>query len=93
MQENGEDQRLPHHKNPPEYVSMEELEKLGVLYWHLDPEKYENDPDLQKIREARGYSYMVYDLLSCTCNFRRTFLDISFLHSCLLCNETWFASI
>ncbi|KAL2463768.1 dihydroxy-1 [Forsythia ovata] len=58
MQENGDDQRLPHQKNPPEYVLMEELEKLGVLYWPLDPEKYENDPELQKIREARGYSYM-----------------------------------
>ncbi|KAL2469819.1 dihydroxy-1 [Abeliophyllum distichum] len=58
MQENGEDQRLPHQKNPPEYVLTEELEKLGVLYWHLDTEKYENDPELQKIRESRGYSYM-----------------------------------
>ncbi|KAK6130244.1 hypothetical protein DH2020_036054 [Rehmannia glutinosa] len=61
MQENDDDQRFPHHKNPPEYVSLEHLANLGVLYWHLDPEKYENDPELEKIRQARGYSYM--DLL------------------------------
>lgn len=32
---------------------------LGVLYWHLNPENYENDEELQRIREARGYNYMV----------------------------------
>ncbi|KAG6432283.1 hypothetical protein SASPL_103858 [Salvia splendens] len=58
MQENDEDQRLPHHKNPPEYVSLDQLADLGVLYWNLDPNKYENDPDLNKIRQDRGYSYM-----------------------------------
>lgn len=60
MQENGEDQRLPHHKSPPEFVSPEQLEELGVLYWKLDPEKYENDPELNRIRQDRGYSYMVW---------------------------------
>ncbi|KAK4478117.1 hypothetical protein RD792_017395 [Penstemon davidsonii] len=58
MQENDDDQRLPHHKNPPEYVSLDQLANLGVLYWKLDPEKYENDPELNKIRQDRGYSYM-----------------------------------
>lgn len=33
--------------------------ELGVLYWRLNPKNYENDEELQKIREARGYSYMV----------------------------------
>ena len=59
MQENDDDQRLPHQKNPPEYVSLDQLADLGVLYWNLDPNKYENDPDLNKIRQDRGYSYMV----------------------------------
>ena len=27
------DQRLPHHKNPPEYVSVDEVAKLGILFW------------------------------------------------------------
>ncbi|PIN06010.1 putative protein, contains double-stranded beta-helix domain [Handroanthus impetiginosus] len=58
MQESDDDQRLPHHKNPPEYVSLDQLADLGVLYWHLDPAKYDNDPELNKIRQARGYSYM-----------------------------------
>ncbi|KAJ6321696.1 hypothetical protein OIU77_011717 [Salix suchowensis] len=35
--------------------------ELGVLYWRLNPENYENDAELKKIREDRGYNYM--DLL------------------------------
>lgn len=61
MQESDDDQRLPHHKNLPKYVSLDQLADLGILYWHLDPDKYENDPDLDKIRQDRGYNYM--DLL------------------------------
>ncbi|KAL7144794.1 hypothetical protein ABFS83_07G036200 [Erythranthe nasuta] len=57
MQESDDDQRLPHQKNPPEFVSMEQLADLGVLYWYLDPNKYENDPELDNIRQTRGYSY------------------------------------
>jgi len=30
-----------------------------VLYWKLNPENYENDSELSKIREDRGYDYMV----------------------------------
>ena len=33
--------------------------ELGVLYWHLNPKDYENDEELRRIREARGYNYMV----------------------------------
>lgn len=33
--------------------------ELGVLSWRLDADKYETDPELKKIREERGYSYMV----------------------------------
>ena len=29
----------------------------GVLHWNLDPSKYENDPELNKIREERKYTY------------------------------------
>lgn len=61
MDENSEDQRLPHQKNPPEFVSVEKLAVIGVLYWKLNPNDYENDEELKKIRQSRGYSYM--DLL------------------------------
>ncbi|KAH8500299.1 hypothetical protein H0E87_015523 [Populus deltoides] len=57
----GEDQRLPRHCNPKEFVSHDYLAELGVLYWRLNPANYENDEELKKIREDRGYNYM--DLL------------------------------
>uniref|UniRef100_A0A1D1YXG2 Acireductone dioxygenase n=2 Tax=Anthurium amnicola TaxID=1678845 RepID=A0A1D1YXG2_9ARAE len=40
---------------------MIKLEDIGILYWHLDPRDYENNEELKKIRESRGYNYM--DLL------------------------------
>ncbi|CAM8887442.1 unnamed protein product [Rhodiola kirilowii] len=57
MDESDEDQRLPHHKDPKEYVSLDELAALGVLSWRLDADNYETDEELKKIREDRGYSY------------------------------------
>lgn len=33
--------------------------ELGLLSWRLDADKYETDENLKKIREARGYSYVV----------------------------------
>lgn len=57
MNETDEDQRLPHHCEPKQYISLERLADLGVLYWHLDADKYETDPELQQIRENRGYTY------------------------------------
>ncbi|KAL6558681.1 hypothetical protein OROMI_019031 [Orobanche minor] len=50
MEDNDEDQRLPHHSNPKEFVSPDHLT--------LDPNIYENDKELQKIRQERGYNYM-----------------------------------
>lgn len=38
---------------------MAKLRELGVLSWKLDADKYENDPKLEAIRKARGYSYQV----------------------------------
>lgn len=34
--------------------------ELGILSWRLDSDNYENDENLKKIREARGYSYVVW---------------------------------
>ncbi|KAF3796034.1 1-2-dihydroxy-3-keto-5-methylthiopentene dioxygenase 1 [Nymphaea thermarum] len=59
IQKSDEDQRLPHHCNPKQYVSLDKLRELGILYWHLNPQDYENDEELRKIRENRGYNYMV----------------------------------
>ncbi|KAK6146040.1 hypothetical protein DH2020_019909 [Rehmannia glutinosa] len=59
MDDSDEDQRLPHHRDPKEFVSFEKLDDLGVLSWRLDADNYETDPELKKIREARGYSYMI----------------------------------
>jgi 1,2-dihydroxy-3-keto-5-methylthiopentene dioxygenase len=36
-----------------------EYPELGILSWHLSADGWENDEKLKKIREARGYSYMV----------------------------------
>ncbi|CAM6026975.1 unnamed protein product [Sphagnum balticum] len=52
-----EDQRLPHHLDPPQYVTNEELARLGVLHWVLDADAYESDPELKQIRKERGYDY------------------------------------
>lgn len=41
---------------PNEPVSLEHLSKLGVVYWKVNGEE---DPKLQAIRDARGYSYKV----------------------------------
>ncbi|KAK8949066.1 1,2-dihydroxy-3-keto-5-methylthiopentene dioxygenase 2 [Platanthera zijinensis] len=52
------DQRLPHHREPKQFVSIDRLSELGVLSWRLNADDYENDEALKKIREARGYSYL-----------------------------------
>lgn len=46
-----------HEPNQP--ASLSGLRDLGVLYWKLDADKYENDPKLEAIRKKRGYSYQV----------------------------------
>ncbi|KAI3857636.1 hypothetical protein MKW98_028900 [Papaver atlanticum] len=42
MDESPEDQRLPHQKSPNQPVSLDKFADIGVLYWHLNPEDYEN---------------------------------------------------
>jgi len=58
MDASTEDQRLPHRQSPNKPCSLEQLRELGVLYWKLDADKYEEDPRLQAIRKVRNYSYM-----------------------------------
>ncbi|PNI72888.1 ADI1 isoform 2 [Pan troglodytes] len=52
------DPRQPHRPDPGRPVGLEQLRRLGVLYWKLDADKYENDPELEKIRRERNYSWM-----------------------------------
>ncbi|XP_059782168.1 acireductone dioxygenase-like [Balaenoptera ricei] len=47
-----------HHAEPVRPVGLEQLRGLGVLYWKLDANEYENDPELEKIRKERNYSWM-----------------------------------
>lgn len=47
------DQRLPHSYEPGRPVSVDELEKLGVLYWSIPTENWE--PEINKVAEKRGY--------------------------------------
>jgi len=103
MDDSNEDQRLPHHKEPKEFVSLDQLAgklivacvgyihmlivrfvftshiwtltrvkiaELGVLSWKLDADNPETDPELKKIREERGYSYMVSDANVLLSSFR-----------------------
>ena len=36
MDSSDKDQRLPHQLDPPEPVSLEDLENCGVLYWKVN---------------------------------------------------------
>ena len=58
MDKSADDPRRPHRREPARPVSLEQLRGLGVLYWKLDADKYESDPELEKIRKERNYSWM-----------------------------------
>uniref|UniRef100_A0A2A4K8L0 Acireductone dioxygenase n=1 Tax=Heliothis virescens TaxID=7102 RepID=A0A2A4K8L0_HELVI len=58
MDEEKTDQRLEHHKNPPEYVSLEDLyKKTGVEYFKLNIDTYTTDGVLDNLKKERGYTY------------------------------------
>uniref|UniRef100_A0A3P9KXM1 Acireductone dioxygenase n=1 Tax=Oryzias latipes TaxID=8090 RepID=A0A3P9KXM1_ORYLA len=58
MDSSDEDQREPHRLHPHQPVSLDQLKELGVFHWRLDADRYDSDPELSRIREERGYSYM-----------------------------------
>ena len=41
------------------YAASFVLAELGVLYWKLDADNWQTDPELKKIRQDRGYTYEV----------------------------------
>ncbi|GLV41462.1 Acireductone dioxygenase 1 [Carabus blaptoides fortunei] len=59
------DQRLLHHRNPPEYINLKDLFKhTGVEYFKINPETYLTDGVLDEIKRKRGYTYE--DELTCS---------------------------
>eukprot|EP01120_Amphizonella_sp_Union-15-10_P010877 TRINITY_DN4510_c0_g1_i1.p1 TRINITY_DN4510_c0_g1~~TRINITY_DN4510_c0_g1_i1.p1 ORF type:complete len:326 (+),score=63.15 TRINITY_DN4510_c0_g1_i1:78-1055(+) len=42
---------------PSKELSLDDLKKIGVLYWNLDADNYEEEGKLSKICEERGYTY------------------------------------
>ncbi|XP_011350276.2 1,2-dihydroxy-3-keto-5-methylthiopentene dioxygenase-like [Ooceraea biroi] len=58
MDNNTDDQRLEHHRQPPKFVSLEDLFTLtGVEYFQINHLNYGMDATLKTLRENRGYSY------------------------------------
>jgi hypothetical protein len=53
-------------QTPNKPCPLEKLKELGVLYWKLDADNWENDPRLAAIRKVRNYSYMVGCGSSCS---------------------------
>lgn len=52
------DQRLEHHRNPPKFLTIDELFKAtGVEFFQLNAKTYATDGILDGIRKERGYSY------------------------------------
>jgi len=54
LQDEVVDGTLPNHRDPKVEVSLEELAKIGILYWKMEGP---SDPKLQQLCEQRGYSY------------------------------------
>lgn len=58
MDSSEADQRLEHHREPPKFVSPDELFALtGVEYFKMNHLNYTTDTALKKLREDRGYTY------------------------------------
>lgn len=58
MDNSDTDQRLEHHKTPPEYISLEDLfKKTGVEYFKVDHKDYKNDNTLMQLKKERNYTY------------------------------------
>ncbi|KAJ8935920.1 hypothetical protein NQ314_012588 [Rhamnusium bicolor] len=58
MDDDLSDQRNEHHKNPPHFITVEELYQVsGVEYFKLNVDTLESDGILDKIKKERGYTY------------------------------------
>lgn len=58
MDNDKSDQRLEHHRNPPEFLSLEQLFALsGVEHFQINAKSHTTDELLQNLKIERGYSY------------------------------------
>ncbi|KYN41818.1 1,2-dihydroxy-3-keto-5-methylthiopentene dioxygenase [Trachymyrmex septentrionalis] len=58
MDSSDADQKLEHHRQPPEYVSLDSLfAATGVEYFEINHLNYEIDATLKELRQKRGYTY------------------------------------
>ncbi|XP_076359893.1 acireductone dioxygenase 1 isoform X2 [Tachypleus tridentatus] len=58
MDDSSADQKLEHHLNPPEFISIKDLYKnCGVIYYQLDADNYEAEGKLEKLKKIKGYNY------------------------------------
>ncbi|XP_023026852.2 acireductone dioxygenase isoform X3 [Leptinotarsa decemlineata] len=58
MDNDHSDQRKEHHRNPPQFIELDELFKLsGVEYFKLNIDTLETDGILEKLKKERGYTY------------------------------------
>lgn len=65
MDSSEEDQRLEHHRQPPQFVDLDVLFKAtGVEYFELNPDDPLQDEKLKKIKYDRNYTYE--DQITCS---------------------------
>ncbi|CAL1673209.1 unnamed protein product [Lasius platythorax] len=58
MNSSDADQRLEHHRQPPEFVPLDHLfAATGVEYFKINYLDYSTDTTLKELREKRGYTY------------------------------------
>ncbi|CAG9769130.1 unnamed protein product [Ceutorhynchus assimilis] len=58
MDNAGSNEKAENHKNPPEFVSLQELfKKTGVEYYKLNLASLDSDGILEKLKTQRGYTY------------------------------------
>lgn len=64
MDEAEGDQRKPHMTDPPQFVSMDQLKDLGVLYFEISSDPAKAEKEVNKLRSDRGYTYK--DMITCS---------------------------
>ncbi|KAF7998320.1 hypothetical protein HCN44_009718 [Aphidius gifuensis] len=58
MDNSNDDQRLEHHREPPKYLTVDQLfQTTGVEYFEIDYKNYLTDDKLKNLKDKRGYSY------------------------------------
>lgn len=65
MDSSTEDQRLEHHRQPPQFLNLDQLYKItGVEYFQLNAGDPLHDVNLEKIKAERNYTYE--DQITCS---------------------------